>query len=98
MAQQIQQFKRLGKEFAMQHLGSEDEMHQAMRDVLASMPVERRLEGLSAEQLWQALPPEERLKGLSPEERLQGLTPDELELLKQLLQQRANADDNTPGR
>src|SRR4029077_17819538 len=44
MAQQIQQFRRLGKEFAMQHLGSEDEMHQVMRDLLASLPIEQRLE------------------------------------------------------
>ena len=59
MAQQIEQFQRRGKEFAMQHFGSEDEMHQAMRDILASVPPKQRLEGLS---------PEERLEGLSPEE------------------------------
>jgi hypothetical protein len=55
MAQQIQQFQRLGKEFAMQHLGSDTEMAQAMRELLASMPPEQRLEGLSPEQLLQAV-------------------------------------------
>jgi hypothetical protein len=93
MAQQIQQFQRLGKEFAMQHLGSEDEMRQAaMRELLAAMPLEQRLEGLSPEQLRQALPPEERIKGLSLEDRLKGLTPEERERLKELLQQQTKAD------
>jgi hypothetical protein len=59
LAQQINQFRLRGKEFAMQHLGSEDQMEQALRDFLATLPPEERLEGLS---------PEERLRGLSPEE------------------------------
>jgi hypothetical protein len=60
MGQQIQQFRHLGKEFSMQHFGSEDEMLQAMRALLASLPVEERIEGLSPEQLLSALSPEER--------------------------------------
>jgi hypothetical protein len=89
MAQQIQQFERLGKEFAMQHFGSEDEMLQVLQDAFASMPLERRLQCLSTE---------ERLKGLSPEERLKGLTPDELARLKELLQQQTKTDDNANSR
>ena len=58
LAQQIHLFRRLGKEFAMQHLGSE-ELQRVWRDILADTPPEERLEGLSAE---------ERLKGLSAEE------------------------------
>jgi hypothetical protein len=102
MAQQIQQFRRLGKEFAMQHLGSEDEMAQVWRDLLAGMTAEERLEGLSIEERLKGLPPEERLKGLPPEERLKGLppeerlkglTPEQLERLKVLLQQQTKVDD-----
>jgi hypothetical protein len=66
LAQQIHQFRLRGKEFAMQHLGTEDELKQVLRDLLATMAPEERLEGLS---------PEERLRGLSPEdlERLRQL-------------------------
>jgi hypothetical protein len=87
MAQQIQQFQRLGREFAMQHFGSEEEMRQAMRDVLAAMPVEERLEGLSMRDVLAAVSVEERLEGLSaeqlrealpPEERLKGLSLEDL--------------------
>jgi hypothetical protein len=97
----------MGKEFAMQHLGAEDEMLQTLEDLLASLPVEERLKGVSPEQLRkvvppeqlrQALSPEERLKGLTPEERLTGMTPAEFERLKQLVQERAKADDSAnPG-
>jgi hypothetical protein len=59
LAQQIQQFRLAGKEFAMQHLGSEDELKQVLRDIWATMSPEERLEGLS---------PEERLRGLTLEE------------------------------
>jgi hypothetical protein len=93
MAQQIQQFQMKGMEFAMQHLHTEDEMAQAVRDLLASWPPEQRLAGLSPEQrlaglspeelaetvreLFASFPPEERLAGLAPEQRLAGLSPEE---------------------
>ncbi len=102
MVQQVQQFRRLGREFAMQHLGSEDEMPHVWRGLLAGMTAEERLEGLSAEERLKGLPPEERLKGLPPEERLKGLPPEErlkglsfeeLDRLKALLQQRTKRDD-----
>jgi len=88
LAQQIHQFRLSGKEFAMQHLGTEDEMKQAWReiattltpeeleDILLVTPVDKRLAGISAEQ---------RLAGIPPEQRLHGLTPEELERLRQLL-------------
>jgi hypothetical protein len=94
MAQQIEQFRRQGAEFAMQHLGAEDEMKQAWREFLATLPPEERLEGLSPEERLgglspkvrvKGLSPEERLEGLSPEERLKGLTPTELERVRQLV-------------
>ncbi len=77
MAQQIRQFNARGVEFAMQHLGAEKEMGQIWRDLLASLPPEERLAGLSLEQRLAGLPPEERLAGLSPKERLAGLPPEE---------------------
>jgi hypothetical protein len=95
MAQQISQFHSRGKEFAMQHFGSEDEMYQVLSDVLATLPLQTRLVGLSPEQLLQAVPPEERVKGLSPEDRLKGLTPAELEHLKELLRRQTKTDDNS---
>jgi hypothetical protein len=101
MAQQIQQFQRLGREFAMQHLGTEEEMAQALRDLLASFPPEERLKGLESTQalrdLIASMPPEERLAGLSAEERLKGLAPEDLERLKELLQRQTRADDSNSG-
>jgi hypothetical protein len=86
LAQQIHQFRRLGKEFAMQHLGSE-ELQRVWRDILATMTPEERLDGL---------PARERLKGLSVEERLEGLSAKELERLRQLLQSQTRADNSAP--
>jgi hypothetical protein len=77
LGQQIHQFRLRGKEFAMQHLGAEDQMEKVLRDFLATLPPEERLEGLS---------PAERLRGLSPEDLLRGLSPDDRERLRQLLQ------------
>ncbi len=94
VAQQIQQFQQEGVKFAMQHLGTEDEMKKAIRDLFAAMPLEERLAGLTPEQIlqWQAMPdvlaampPEKRLAGLTPEQILRGLTPEELEQLRKLL-------------
>ena len=68
MLQQIQQFRTLGEDFAMQHtdtqyLGALEE--ELLTAVLQAAPVEKRLEGLS---------PEERVRGLSAEERVEGLS------------------------
>jgi len=60
MTQQIQQFRHLGKEFAMQHLGTEDELTKVWRDIRATMTLEERLEGLS---------PEELLRGLTAKDK-----------------------------
>ncbi len=57
LAQQIHLFHRLGTEFAMQHLGSE-ELERVWRDILANTPAEERLAGLTLEDL-RKLPPEE---------------------------------------
>ena len=85
MVQQILEFERQGKEFAMKYAGAEDEMLQVLEDAFASMPLERRLKCPTTE---------ERLQGLSPEDRLKGMTPEEFERLKQLVQEQARVDDN----
>jgi hypothetical protein len=95
LAQQIHLFRRLGKEFAMQHLGS-DELQRVWRDILADTPPEERLEGLSAEDRLKGLSAEERLKGLSVEERLRGLSGEELERLQQVLQEQAITNGLSP--
>jgi hypothetical protein len=104
LAQQIHQFRLLGREFAMQHLGADDQMEKAWRELLANLSPEERLWGLAPEELLRALPPEERLRGLPPEERLRGLSledrlrglsPEDLERLRQLLQTQTKADDSS---
>jgi hypothetical protein len=84
LAQQIHQFRLRGKEFAMQHLGTEDQMEQLLRDFVATLSPEDRLRGL---------PPEDRLRGLPAEELVRGLSPQELERLRQLLQSQSKADN-----
>ncbi len=77
MAQQMGQFRLKGQEFAMQHLGTEDEMNKVLDDLLATLPLERRIAGVDLSELLSALPPEQRLAGLPPEQRLAGLPPEQ---------------------
>jgi hypothetical protein len=95
--QQIEQFRGMGEAFAMQHkdVPVMDQTWEALQArVLATVPVEKRLEGLSPEERLEGLSPEERLDGLSAEERLEGLSVEELEQLRRLLDQRAAGRDN----
>jgi hypothetical protein len=79
--QQIEQFRRKGKEFAMQHAGIEymsqleEELQMA---VLETIPAEKRLRGVPTEERLRGVPTEERLRGLSPEEVLRRFSPEEL--------------------
>ena len=50
---------------------------KALLELLASIPVEFRLQGLKPEEVLPRFKPEERLVGLKPEERLVGLKPEE---------------------
>jgi hypothetical protein len=98
--QQIEQFRSLGEEFAMQHAGTEcmGELEEELQTaVLEAIPAERRVRGLPAEERLRGLPAEERLRGLSPEEVLQRFTPEQLAgglsdeqatLLRELLERR----------
>jgi hypothetical protein len=65
-------------------------VRQTMDQIFKDMPLEKRLEGVSAEELCkrltaterlEGLPAEERLKGLSAEEVAQALSPETLEAL-----------------
>jgi hypothetical protein len=101
LTQQINQFRLRGEEFAMQHLGTEDELTPVLRDILATMSPEERLKWLPQDDVKQVLrdvlatmSPEERLEGLSAEERLKGLRPEELEHLRELLEERRPANGN----
>jgi len=80
--QQIEQFRSLGEEFAMQHADTEymGELEEELQTaVLEAIPVERRLRGL---------PAEERLRGLSPEEVAGGLSDEQAARLRELLERR----------
>jgi hypothetical protein len=93
--QQINQFRLLGKEFAMQHLGAEDEMQLTWRDLLASLPPEERMEGIAPQERIKGLSPEDRLEGLSLEDRLRGLSPEEWKRLQKLVEIRTQADNSS---
>jgi hypothetical protein len=77
--QQIQHFRRLGKEFAMQHTQTDylGELEEDLKaEFLAELSTEDRLRGI---------PPEDRLRGIPPEDRLRGLSEKELDRLRELL-------------
>jgi hypothetical protein len=107
VAQQILQFRKGGKEFAMQHLGAEDEMVQALKDIYEQLspedqrlifPPEKLLKWLSPEEILKAVPPEDLLKAVPPEKRLEGLSPEELERVRRLLNRpgTANGGSSSP--
>jgi hypothetical protein len=98
--QQIEQFRSLGEEFAMQHADTEymGELEEELQTaVLETIPVERRLRGLAAEERLRGLSSEEVLRRFTPTEVLGRFTPEELaggltdeqaERLRELLEQK----------
>ena len=80
--QQVDQFRSLGEDFAMQHKDSEylgvleEELQTAF---LEGLPVEKRLQGLS---------PDEVLRRFTPEELAAGLSEDQVGRLRELLERR----------
>jgi hypothetical protein len=98
--QQIEQFRSLGEEFAMQHADTEymGELEEELQTaVLEKIPVERRLRGLPAEERLRGLSSEEVLRRFTPREVLGRFTPEELagglsdeqaERLRELLEQK----------
>jgi hypothetical protein len=76
MLQQVQQFRSLGEDFAMQHKDSEylgEVEEELLTTVLEAIPAEKRVRGLPPEDRLRGLDPEELLRGLGPEDRLRGL-------------------------
>ena len=91
MLQQVQQFRSLGEDFAMQHKDSEylGEVEEELQTaVLEAIPAEKRLRGLLPEERLRGLPPEARMRGLSPEELLGGLSEEQAARLRELLERR----------
>ena len=88
--QQIEQFRSLGEDFAMQHADTEymTELEDELQVVLQGISVEKRLQGLRPEERLQGLRPEERLRGLTPEEMVAGLSDEQAERLRELLERR----------
>jgi hypothetical protein len=80
--QQIEQFRSLGEEFVMQHADTEymGELEEELQAaVLAAIPVEKRLRGLS---------PEEVLRRFTPEQVAGGLSDEQAARLRDLLERR----------
>jgi hypothetical protein len=91
MLQQVQQFRSLGEDFAMQHKDSEylgEVEEELMSTVLEAIPAEKRLRGLSAEEVLRRFTPEERVHGLTPEELSAGLSEEQAARLRELLERK----------
>jgi len=89
--QQIEQFRSLGEEFAMQHADTEymGELEEELQTaVLEAIPVERRLRGLSSEEVLRRFTPREVLGRFTPEELAGGLSDEQAERLRELLEQK----------
>ena len=91
MRQQIEPFRNLGEDFATQptdtkYMGElEEELQTA---VLAAIPAEKRLRGLSAEDRMRGLSPEQRLRRFTPEELAAGLSDEQAARLRELLERK----------
>ena len=82
MLQQVGQFRSLGEDFAMQHTDTEylGELEEELQTaVLETIPVEKRLRGLS---------PDEVLRRFTPEEFALGLSEEHVARLRELLERR----------
>jgi len=89
--QQIEQFRSMGEEFAMQHADTEymGELEEELQTaVLEAIPVERRLRGLSPEEVLGRFSPREVLRRFTPEELAGGLSDEQAERLRELLEQK----------
>jgi len=89
--QQIEQFRSLGEEFVMQHADTEymGELEEELQTaVLEAIPVERRLRGLSPEDVLGRFSPREVLRRFAPEELAGGLSDEQAERLRELLGQK----------
>jgi hypothetical protein len=81
VVQQIAHFRLQGETFAMQHLGSTEELERMYEALLSSLPEEK------VKMLLRKLSPADRLEGLSPEQVVGGLSAEERERVLRLLQE-----------
>jgi hypothetical protein len=65
-------------------------------EIVRELPLEKRFEGLSPEELRKRLSTKERLEGLSPEERLEGLSPDQLRATVEAAQRKLQPNGTSP--
>ena len=88
--QQVARFRKMGKEFAMQHAGTEylDEVEEELQTIMDGMPVENRLRGLPTEEVLRRYTPEEILRRFTPEELADGLSKEQAARLRELLDRR----------
>jgi hypothetical protein len=94
MWQQVQQFRKFGKGFAMQHKDSEylDEVEAELRTaVLEAIPPEERLRGLLPEERLRGLPPNQRMRGVSFDELVLDLSEDQVVQLREALERRSGS-------
>jgi len=86
LAQQMAEYRERSREMP---LAKREEFEQRMRDFmkqhLASMPLEERLEGISATEILKAVPAEEILKAVPAEEILKAVPAEQRKALKKLL-------------
>ena len=101
MLQQIQQFRKFGEDFAMQHRDSEylgeveEELQMAVLEAIPAERYARRLRERPNDELQtavlEAIPAEKRVRGLSPEEVLGGLSEEQVTGLRELLERRGGS-------
>jgi hypothetical protein len=77
----------------MQSFGPQSEMHQVLREAVASLLCDSGFSSSELRDVLAGLTPEQRLAGLSPEQILQGLAPEERAQLRKMLR----ASDDTAG-
>ena len=76
---QVEQFRKARGATAMKYYEMmQKSLEELMEPVLEAMPIEKRLRGLTPEQLRERLTPEQLRERLTPEQRLQGRTPEQL--------------------
>jgi hypothetical protein len=81
----LQLFRRVRREIGAMSSALQEFHRESADELLKELSVEKRLEGLSADQILRVVPIKKLLESLSPEQRVQGLSAEELfELAKKL--------------
>jgi hypothetical protein len=75
--QQVQQFRQMGEHVMKTQFKDLKDLDRFEAEVLAAIPVEKRLRGVPTEERLRGVPTEERLRGVPTEERLRGVPTEE---------------------